>query len=418
MALWGALILAALAIVDVFWPKQSSEEKPDAPQVQVTFLSFEDLEGWSEGTQAEALGAIALSCKRMFRSEALGDTDPPAEPRLEGWTARSLKAAMLKKGGWLEACGSIDTLMATGENADHTIARDFFETHFQPVLIRADDEEPKFTGYFEPTYEARITPEGLFTAPVLTPPDDLIQVQLGAFDPDLAGKRVAGRVKGNRLVPYADHEGIIDEVPPGREPLGYLNPNDLLFMQIQGSGRLAFDDGQVERVGYAAQNGHKYVPVGRTLVNEGHMALSNVTMQSIKDWLTKAPGEDAAAIRYSNPSYVFFRPLTDLPDPNLGPLGAQSVQLTPHRSLAVDHRYYVYGSPVWVETEATERNAAIRRLFIAQDTGGAIRGTQRGDVFFGAGEAAADAAGTMNAPGEMIILLPKALFIEKTDEPS
>jgi membrane-bound lytic murein transglycosylase A len=224
---------------------------------------------------------------------------------------------------------------------------------------------------------------------------------------------VVGRVVDGRLVPFEDAGTIAAAPPTDAEVLAYLDPNDLLFLQIQGSGRLVLEDGRVVRAGYAAKNGRPYVAVGKTLVADGAMPLEEVSMQSIEAWLDAAPPEEAARVRHSNPSYVFFRAL-ELEDPSLGPLGAQGLPLTPGRSIAVDRRYYPMGLPVWLATDGTADNPALRRLMIAQDTGGAIRGPVRGDVFYGSDEAAARLAGTMKAEGRLILLLPQGLAARVT----
>jgi membrane-bound lytic murein transglycosylase A len=308
----------------------------------------------------------------------------------------------------------------------------FFETYFQPVevlnryIARSDgpargrtpmiEDSGVFTGYFEPVYDARRSPSGRFSAPLYARPDDLIDVELGAFRKDLAGARVSGRLEGARLVPYADRDAINKGALQGRaETLAFLDPNDLFFLQIQGSGRIVFPDGAVERIGYDGANGRPYAAIGRVLVERGDMKLEDASMQSIRAWLESAAPEDAAALREANPSYVFFRELpapaegAELSD-SIGPLGAQGVPLTPERSLAVDRRFHAMGAPVFVDIEPVEVVGPnpIRRLMIAQDTGGAIRGPVRGDVFWGLGDEAGARAGAMNARGRMFVLLPKS----------
>ena len=365
----------------------------EAPPFALRAVPFDALDGWAGTDFARVGDAMALSCRRLMARADEAPTNPserfehPGIPTLSGTT-----------GDWRQACGAV-----TAAAEDGASVRAAIETHFVPVEMAAP--ERLFTGYFEPTYQARRAPTPPYTAPVLGVPSDLVTVDLGAFSDDFAGRDLVGRIEGRRLVPYADAGEIADD-PPDAPVLAYADPNDLLFLQIQGSGRLEFADGSVLRAGYAGKNGRAYVPVGRTLVDDGALALDEVSMQSIRAWLDEASPEEAARVRHSNPSYVFFRPL-DLPDPAGGPIGAQGVQLTDGVSLAVDRRYHAMGLPVWLETEATTANPAIRRLFVAQDTGGAIRGPVRGDVFFGAGEAAADLAGTMNAPGRMVLLLPR-----------
>lgn len=369
------------------------DELPSPPKLTATPLGYGDLDGWREDKVAAALPVFLRSCDKLVT----GKSGMSPLPGLEGYGS-------VTREDIAQICWEARTLTAGGTDDD--AARAFFERHFTPMLVATtEDDGALFTGYFEPTYAARREPApGL--VPVLTKPGDLVTADLGAFSDELSGKRIVGRVENGRFVPYSTHEEIV-AAPPAAEPLGYVDPTDLLFLQIQGSGRLAFDDGETRRVGYAAKNGHKYVPVGRTLVEDGALPLEDVTMQSIRDWLSTAPAPEAARVRFSNPSYVFFTPLDDLPDPALGPLGAQGVQLTPERSIAVDDEVYGYGLPVWLDVEG-ETTASRRHLAIAQDTGGAIRGAQRADLYLGSGTQAGEAAGRLNATGRMVVLVPNA----------
>ena len=369
----------------------------EAPPFAVTALGFGDLPGWGADDLGDALPAFRLSC-----AAKAARPDEAAFNRVERLGHPGIASLSGRMADWRDACAAAETA---------SDPRAFFEAMFAPVEVTAP--AALFTGYFEPSYPAARAPTEALSAPVLTRPPDLVSVDLGAFKEALRGQDVVGRVEGSRLVPYDDAAEIEADPPEGARTLGYVSPTDLLFLQIQGSGRLSFPDGSVLRAGYAAKNGRPYVAVGRTLVAEGHMPLDAVSMQSIRAWLETAAPEDAARVRHSNPSYVFFRAL-DLADEALGPLGAQGVQLTPGRSLAVDRRYYGMGTPVWLITEETDENPGLARLMIAQDTGGAIRGPVRGDVFYGAGQNAADLAGTMNAEGRMILLLPRALAARLT----
>ena len=388
-----ALFLAACAT--------TPEEKE--PALTATPVSFGALEGWDSDPVTESLPVLRRSCRKWLAADRAW-IDP-----LPGLDDRKYEIGI----GDLEViCIEAAAMIAHEVNDEE--ARAFYLRHFQPLMVQlGDDSEALFTGYFEPTYRARNAPApGL--VPILTRPDDLVTVDLGTFLPELKGKRVAGKVDGRRLVPYATHEDIVTEPPESTQPLGYMDPTDLLFLQIQGSGRLVFENDETVRVGYAAQNGHKYVAVGRTLVEDGALPLEEVTMQSIRDWLYAAPPEEAARVRFSNPSYVFFTRLDDLERDDLGPLGAQGTQLTPERSLAVDDEIYSYGLPVWVEMKG---DGPLNRLFIAQDTGGAIRRAQRADLFLGSGEEAADRAGKLKSPGRMIVLVPKPLRAENGNAP-
>ncbi|MGE0408181.1 MAG: murein transglycosylase A [Amphiplicatus sp.] len=382
---WLGLLagLAALAGCASFDRRAVSYETHAPAQIAYEPASFDDLDGWRMDDQAAAIPAFLRSCARLS-SEA--DWRAPCE------AARAV---------------------APGE------ARGFFERYFRPVRVlslrapltrrgrRAVSETGLFTGYYEPVYPASKTPTARFSAPVLARPDDLVMVDLGAFRDQLAGERIAGFVEHGRLVPYPDHRAINEGALGDRAvPIAYLDPNDLLFMQIQGSGRLVFEDGSSLRVGYDGQNGRPYFPVGKALIEEGALARDEVSMQSIRGVLSGAGPEAARRLRETNPSYVFFRAAPERADPALGPLGSDGVPLTPMRSLAVDRRFHALGAPVWIAIAESETGPAIRGLFIAQDTGGAIKGPLRGDIYFGSGEAAGEKAGRFRAEGTMTLLLP------------
>jgi peptidoglycan lytic transglycosylase A len=237
-----------------------------------------------------------------------------------------------------------------------------------------------------------------------------VDVDLGAFRDDLRGRRLAGIVRGGRLVPFVDRDGLERGALAGRglELVWVDDPIDAFFLHIQGSGRVELEDGSQLRVGYAAQNGHQYVAIGKELVARGAMALADVTMQSIRAWLESHPAE-AAEIMRKNPSFVFFRKLDED-----GPVGSQGVVLEPHRSIAVDTAFLPLGLPVWLDgswpaPRPGEPDRPLRRLVVAQDTGGAIRGPLRADLFCGHGAEAAEVAGRLKHPAKMWILLPRDL---------
>ncbi|MEO1136903.1 MAG: MltA domain-containing protein, partial [Pseudomonadota bacterium] len=412
----GAIIIAALAaalvfsgVIPPYYTREFSDEDFGPPALGYQFVEFDDLAGWRQDDPEPALDAFVMSCDRVTAREP----GAPANP-LENL---GLSNPSITLGGlvedWRRPCSEAKALTAS-TYSDPAVRRgafrSFFEFHFQPVEIftqrparpdgrarRADpriDREGVFTGYFEPVYAASKTQTDEFSAPLLPRPDDLVEVDLGAFREELRGERIAGRVEAGRLQPYDDRGDIESGAYNENAPLAWLDPNDLFFLQIQGSGRLDFGDGDIMRVGYAGQNGHIYTAIGRVMVERAIMPLEEVSMQSIRDWLDAAAHHEARAMRAENASYVYFRELDEVA-PELGPLGAQGVALTPGRSLAVDRRYHALGAPVWVDIEpvAGAGTEPIRRLMIAQDTGGAIRGPVRGDYFWGAGAEAGGIAG-------------------------
>ena len=230
-------------------------------------------------------------------------------------------------------------------------------------------------------------------------------VHLGRFREDLSGRRIAGRVVDGTLYPYESRAEIEQGQLTSRnfDPIVWVDdPIDAFFLHIQGSGQVVLRDGEIMRVGYAGQNGHPYYAIGRELIRRGALTREAVSLQSIESWLRANPHE-MTDVLHLNASYVFFREL-----PENGPLGAQNVVLTPGRSLAVDHTKLPYGAPVWLEAEPpVNPHPPLARLMIAQDTGGAIRGAVRGDVFWGAGEKARHLAGKMASQGAYWILLPR-----------
>jgi membrane-bound lytic murein transglycosylase A len=287
-------------------------------------------------------------------------------------------------------------------------ARRFFEAHFIPYEISGDDgREGLFTGYYEPLLNGALEKKPPYLIPLHARPDDLVSVNLGDFKPDLKGETIVGRVTEGKLIPYfrrAEIEGgaLAEQ---DKEIVWVDSAVDAFFLHIQGSGQVKLEDGSVLRVGYAAQNGHPYLAIGKALIERGALSRDNVSMQSIRAWLEAHPDE-APDVMNLNASYVFFQPLE-----GEGPLGGEGVALTPQRSLAIDRKKIPYGVPLFLDAEEPEGGPRLRRLMVAQDTGGAIRGAVRGDYFWGAGEEAARKAGLMKSKGNLYALLPKGVDI-------
>ncbi|HBS31330.1 MAG TPA: murein transglycosylase [Parvularcula sp.] len=413
-----AVLSAGVAAVaaGAFWAGRRSAAPETAPPalelagVSFSVSEFAALEGWKDRDPSAAIAAFARSCA----VRAALDADAPANPfEALGREGATLGGAVTD---WREACAAAAAFDA---HAGAAAARAFFEAHFQPVALAARmapggdraapavvEKKGRFTAYFEPYYRASAAQTPEFSAPVLARPPDLVTVDLGAFRADLAGERIAGAVVDGALAPYPDHAAINAGALDGRtEVIAFMRPADLLFLQIQGSGRLDLGD-RVLSVGYDGHNGAKYVAIGKTLIEDGALTRDNVSMQTIRAWLDAAPEADARRVLESNPSYIFFRLMEDLPDPALGPLGAGGAQLAPMVSLAVDPRFTPLGAPVWVDLEGDE---PFRRLMIAQDRGGAIKGPVRGDLYAGSGEEAGEFAGAFNRMGTMTVLLPRAV---------
>ena len=306
-----------------------------------TLLSFDDLADWAEDDHQAALTVFTETCDDL--------SDP----------------------GWVGICAAAKVAPD---------ARAFFEAFFQPVLVQ-DDEPMLFTGYFEPELRGARERGGLYQYPIYRLPED----------------HVAGEL-------YLTREQIEDGRPlagRGLEIAWLADAVDLFFLQVQGSGRIRFEDGGGIRVGYGGKNGHTYTSVGRELVNRGIYDEHQVSAQVIRKWVRDNP-DQGRELLWVNKSYVFFREVNEVPA-DKGPLGAMNRSITTGRSIAVDPDFTALGTPVWVEKEGA---APMRRLMVAQDTGSAIKGAQRADIFYGTGDAAGRKAGRIKDGGRMIRLLP------------
>ena len=358
------------------------EEKP--PLV-LKPAAFSDLPGWGQDDLAQAAPALLKSCERMMKAAPEKTFGPIPE------------AGVYAK--WQQACLDFAALPLK----DSRSIKQFFEQRFQPFEVRAGDEENGlFTGYYEASLRGSRTRHGPYNIPLYERPDDLVMVDLGEFRENLKGERIAGRVMGGNLKPYEDRAAIVaGNWPHNDKVLVWVDdPVDAFFVQVQGSGVVQMDDGSTMRIGFAGQNGHIYSAIGRELIKRGHLTKDNVSMQAIRQWLGANPGEGAEVMN-TNRSYVFFKVLE-----GEGPLGGENVALTPGRSLAIDRSLLPYGLPLWVDIDyADAAGRPLRRLMMAQDTGGAIRGPVRGDVFWGYGPQAEALAGPMKADGRYWVMV-------------
>ena len=293
---------------------------------------------------------------------------------------------------WLGACA-----------ADQTDARRFFEKNFTPYQLSAGwVKQGLFTGYYEPLISGSHERHGAYQTPVYGLPADLIRVDLSLFGANFQGEHISGRLDGRRLVPYASRADIDAHGISNAKILFWCDdPVALFFLQIQGSGRVKFDDGTASRIAYAGENGRPYTAIGRVLIGMGALARDQVSLASIKNWLRQNPAR-AKAVMEADQSFVFFEE-KPLGDASLGSPGTLGTALTPGASLAIDPRLNLLGAPYYVNAPP------VTGLLIGQDTGGAIRGPVRGDVFFGFGDAAEKSAGGMKADGTLYVLLPNAL---------
>ena len=362
------------------------------PKIDIRVASFNEFTGWRSDDQHLALETFASSCDALT---ARSDDTAPANPQEALGDHMQGVSLSGQIGDWREPCRkAAETLSrAHADNLSRRVAaRNFFEANFTPIEIR-DRRTPLangpaknagrllrreglFTGYFEPVYPASMRQTERQSAPVLRRPSDLIEVDLGSFRKNLAGQRTAGRIVDGKLVPYANHKEINDgAIKTKTGAIAYVDPNDLLFLQIQGSGKLRLQNGKVLRVGYAAQNGHPYTAVGAVMNRRKILPLEEISMQSIRRWLRQASPEDAKGLREENASYVFFRELATIEGDESGPLGAQGIPLTAERSLAVDRRYHGLITPIWLDLDPVENSddgERFRKLMVAQDTGGCL----------------------------------------------
>ncbi len=283
----------------------------------------------------------------------------------------------------------------------------------QLVAIKINDGMGLNTGYFEPQLKGSLSPDARFNVPLYKRPPELVDVELGAFRPALKGQKMAGQInptnKPTSLVPYYDRAAIDDGALKGRglELLWIDDPWEAFFLHVQGSGQITLPDGRAIRVGYDGQNGQPYSSVGRLMLDRGLLAKGQANMAGMLDWAHAHP-DDAKTIFRENKSYIFFRVVH-----GDGPLGSLGVALTPERSLAVDPLFVPLGAPVWLATHTPDPTGGqgtnpLAGLYVAQDVGGAIKGPNRIDVFWGAGQKARVMAGGMAAQGVLTLLLPKA----------
>jgi peptidoglycan lytic transglycosylase A len=353
-----------------------------APPVEAPFArtllpaNWSDLPGWSDDDVSAAWPAFILSCRGM--------------------------ASKHHGAAWKRVC---DLARAASGKPGHDPRR-FFESQLKPYAIQAADGNASglVTGYYEPLLRgSRMRSKG-FEQPVRGVPDDLLTIDLSTVFPELKGKRVRGRLEGNKVVPYWSRVEIAarGDKLPARTLLYVDDAVELFFLQVQGSGRVQLPDGSVTRLNYADQNGYPYQSIGRILVDRGELKLAEASMQGIQAWARANP-ERLDELLNANPSYVFFR---EAPNSKDGPVGALGVPLTAERSIAVDSRSVPLGAPVFLATTHPNSGKPLNRLVLAQDTGTAIKGAVRADYFWGFGKEAGEQAGRMKQSGRMWLLLP------------
>ena len=311
--------------------------------------------------------------------------------------------ALLRRGDRSGLTFAADWQAACTAAATATDAGAFFAAEFTAVAVGAKPGAGFTTGYFEPEIAGSRTPAPGFAVPLFRRPADLIEVDLGSFAGDLKGRKLRGRVDGSSLKPYATRGEIMAGALAGKgiELAWAADPYEAFFLEIQGSGRLRLPDGSVMRIGYDSQNGRDYVAIGKVLLDNGDLPKGGVSMDSIIAWLRANPAR-APEVLAANPSVVFFREIT-----GEGPIGALGIPVTPRVSVAADPAFIPLGAPLQVVTRLSG-DRPLAAMMVAQDTGGAIKGANRIDLFMGAGVQARADAGAQAAAADIAILLPRA----------
>lgn len=377
-ALLGCLILCGCAVQPRVCPPAALV--PAVPHAQYEPARWSDLPGWSADEMKDAWPAFLESCD-----------------------------VLAQRAEWAMPC---DAARAAHPVTSQDV-RTFFERYFAPygIVEQAGMREDRYgliTGYFEPLLHGARAPSAEFDTPLYSPPPDLLTVDLSSVYPELKGKRVRARLEGNKIVPYYSRADL-DRDPSlkGHEIVWVDDPLAALFLEIQGSGRVELPNGETIRLHYADENGYPYRSIGRYLVDHGELKPDEATMLGIRLWARSHPSR-VPALLDADPSVVFFRE-EPLGDPSLGPNGSLGVPLTPGRSIAVDPAFVPLGAPVFLATTFPDSAATLQRLVVAQDTGGAIRGPVRADLFWGTGAEAAGEAGEMRQSGRLWLVWPKGV---------
>jgi membrane-bound lytic murein transglycosylase A len=383
------VVVTAMACVGLTTVSQGGEREPiKFPDTQYEPVTWASLDGWANDDHATAFAAFLESCRALKGSA-----------RNDGVIAEALK----------RVCARGFAAVPLEENG----ARGFFEDNFRPLRISKIGETDGFlTGYYEPIIEGSRVPTGEFQAPLYRRPPNLVvsgRLKLGDVFPS-KGVKVGRRVGRRKIVPYYDRGEIEDGALDGwhLEICWLRSQLDVLFAQIQGSARIRLEDGAILRVNYDSHNGWPYTPVGRVLIDRKILSKDEVSMQRIRDWMEANP-DQAKDVRRQNKGYVFFR-ITDLSNEDEA-IGGEGVPLMPGRSIAVDRSLHVYGTPFFIAANLPITNdragTKFRRLVFAQDTGSAIVGPARADIYFGAGDEAGRIAGRIRNAGQFVMLIPR-----------
>ncbi len=368
------------------WHWQFPATEGDKRPLQLDRIGFSDIAGWREDGHAGAFLAFQRSCPWSIRAAERHDT-----------TQRQALAWVCQRA------------IAEPKPLDDDAARNFFETYFTPYQVTPEGDRHLVTGYYEPEIEGSRVRTDRFNIPIYRTPDDLTLIAAGArgsLPDDLTAARKTDAGLKQHFTRKQIEQGAL--AGHGLELAWIADPVAHYSMQLQGSGRIRFEDGTAVRLGFAGKNGHPYTSIGQAAISRGVLKAHEASLARIFEWADKA-GDEGKELIWSNKSYIFFRELSDEEGAS-GPVGALGASLTPLRSLAVDPRYHLLGGPIWVDAQQLEDDtgAPFRRLMIAQDTGSAITGAVRGDIYWGSGDAAHEAASRTKHDTSFTVLLPNA----------
>jgi membrane-bound lytic murein transglycosylase A len=362
-------------------------------------IPFSELPGWSTDDHLAAWKAFLASCGPLLK---IGQVDP--KPGGHGSPAPPL-----------EACALATMAAKSGNAQTRQGARLFFETYFTPHRVSGPQSAGLLTGYYEPLLQGSRVPDATFKIPIYRRPADLVNVVAESERGAKSAAYTHLRKTGQGLEPYLTRAEIEQGGLKGKglELMYFKDPVDVFFMQIQGSGRVELPDGEKVRVTYDGKNGYPYTSIGRVLIDAGQLTAEAMSLKALKQWL-RADRERAKALMWKNQSYVFFRELSGAEAK--GAMGVNGIPLQPGRSLAVDTSFHAIGTPIYIDapelTHAT-KTGGFRRLMIAHDVGSAIKGSERGDIYFGSGDDAGRLAGITKQPGRFFVLLPEAKALER-----
>jgi membrane-bound lytic murein transglycosylase A len=352
-------------------------------------LAFVDIPDWTTTDVSAARRAMVRSCASVQRRPAA-----------------SLMSTIATYSGKVSDWAAVCTAASDPSLDDRT----YWESNYQAWSISVPTGSPgRLTGYYEPIMAARRARDDVYSEPIQGRPADLLEIDMGAFDPALRARSFVGRVEGNKIVPYPPRSQITPDSAP---VLAWGEPAEVLSLQVQGSGRLQFEDGTQMRAGFAAHNGQRFGSNAQELIRRGYLTPTGASLDALKNWFKTASPQESREVLNANPRTVFFK-LQPITDPTAGPTGGQSIALEPNGSMAVDTAYHAYGVPIFVAADAPRVaitvDKTLRRLMVAQDTGGAIKGPLRGDLYWGTGPEAGLRAGRINHDTRFWVLLPKGM---------